>query len=455
MKYQVIVKIGDEKYCGTDCKIKIKIIGSIGETSFHSLNEKFQNNFERGSENKFKIKDVDVGEIECIGLKVKSRSLTGFKDIWLLDYIQVTKKEDHQVSMVTFPYYQWITKEDFDREMIISTNKTCIPQKDSDARTKNNGRSGQVRKASIQWYKVSEGDRENLAGTMNVEEEYDEIDKNVRFSEGKINALNEDRDITKTNETWLDLESKLQNFGSLDSYKIFCDSLFEKQGNIPLWTRDDKWKTDEEYGRQILNGTNPVLVTRCRELPENFPVNDDILNGILTRNLNLEEEMKEGNIYIINHQILEGIPTGEYKGNDLKVAPAICLFYARDDNEFVPIAIQLGQHEANSPIWTPNDAEMDWLLAKLWFKHADVQVHSMHSLLTMTHFSLEPFAVALYRCLPPVHPVYKLLREHLQHVIATNTLIRAKTIHLVRMKMFSMMNIIRILLIFKIGATFN
>ena len=178
------------------------------------------------------------------------------------------------------------------------------------------------------------------------------------------------------------------------------------------------------------------MVTRCRELPENFPVNDDILNGILTRNLNLEEEMKERNIYIINHQILEGIPTGEYKGNDLKVAPAICLFYVRDDNEFVPIAIQLGQHEANSPIWTPNDAEMDWLLAKLWFKHADVQVHSMHSLLTMTHFSLEPFAVALYRCLPPVHPVYKLLREHLQHVIATNTLIRAKTIHLVRTKCF-------------------
>merc|ERR1711974_186803 len=105
MKYQVIVKIGEEKYCGTDCTIKIKIIGSIGET-----------NFERKSENKFKIRDVDVGEIECVGMTVKSRSLTGFKDIWLLDYIQVIKKENHQISSVTFPYYQWITKEYFDKE---------------------------------------------------------------------------------------------------------------------------------------------------------------------------------------------------------------------------------------------------------------------------------------------------------------------------------------------------
>ena len=34
---------------------------------------------------------------------------------------------------------------------------------------------------------------------------------------------------------------------------------------------------------------------------------------------------------------------------------------------------------------------------------------------------MEPFCVALFRCLPKAHPIYKLLRPHLQTVCAINT----------------------------------
>ena len=44
----------------------------------------------------------------------------------------------------------------------------------------------------------------------------------------------------------------------------------------------------------------------------------------------------------------------------------------------MPIAIQLFQEPSeNNPIWTPGDTRYDWLLAKMWFRNADHQVHQV------------------------------------------------------------------------------
>ena len=53
-----------------------------------------------------------------------------------------------------------------------------------------------------------------------------------------------------------------------------------------------RWTADEEFGRQILNGVNPVVIHRCSALPDNFPVTHDMVKSSLVRNMSLKQEMK-------------------------------------------------------------------------------------------------------------------------------------------------------------------
>ena len=53
-----------------------------------------------------------------------------------------------------------------------------------------------------------------------------------------------------------------------------------------------RWTSDVEFGRQILNGVNCVIIKRCTELPDNFPVKNEMVKNLLSRGLTLEQEME-------------------------------------------------------------------------------------------------------------------------------------------------------------------
>ena len=70
----------------------------------------------------------------------------------------------------------------------------------------------------------------------------------------------------------------------------------------PPYFENDLWQNDEEFGRQMLNGMNPSWIERVKgDLPENFPVTNDIVGEYLYQTL--EEEIEEGRIYLINHEL--------------------------------------------------------------------------------------------------------------------------------------------------------
>lgn len=64
------------------------------------------------------------------------------------------------------------------------------------------------------------------------------------------------------------------------------------------------------------------------------------------------------------------------RGQQLFATDALCLFFAKSDGKLLPVAIQL---EADNPstIFTPHDFKYDWLLAKMYFKSTDANVHEV------------------------------------------------------------------------------
>lgn len=52
------------------------------------------------------------------------------------------------------------------------------------------------------------------------------------------------------------------------------------------------WNKDYFFGYQFLNGSNPVMISKCMNLPDKFAVTQEMVEGSLDRGLTLQEELK-------------------------------------------------------------------------------------------------------------------------------------------------------------------
>lgn len=61
------------------------------------------------------------------------------------------------------------------------------------------------------------------------------------------------------------------------------------------------------------------------------------------------------------------------------------------------------------PLFLPTDPPMAWLLAKCWVRSSDFQLHELLSHLLRGHLMAEVIAMATMRCLPSIHPIFKVI----------------------------------------------
>ncbi|XP_063124559.1 polyunsaturated fatty acid lipoxygenase ALOX15B isoform X2 [Rattus norvegicus] len=186
------------------------------------------------------------------------------------------------------------------------------------------------------------------------------------------------------------------------------------------------WQEDAFFASQFLNGLNPVLIRRCRRLPENFPVTDEMVAPVLGPGTSLQAELEKGSLFLVDHGILSGVQTNVINGKpQFSAAPMTLLYQSPGSGPLLPIAIQLKQTPGpDNPIFLPSDDKWDWLLAKTWVRNAEFSIHEALTHLLHAHLIPEVFALATLRQLPHCHPLFKLLIPHTRYTLHINTLAR-------------------------------
>ena len=179
----------------------------------------------------------------------------------------------------------------------------------------------------------------------------------------------------------------------------------------------DTWRCDKAFARQRVAGCNPAVIRLCRTYPERPAVDNQMMKSLL-EGLTIEEAVSAKRLFFVDYSIMKDLVCTD---NRNMVAPSV-LFFLNKDKDLMPVAIQLDPVPADdNPVFLPTDPEYTWLMAKMWFNHADANYHQPITHLGLTHLVMESIAVATHRSLSPSHPIFRLLAPHFLYLMAINS----------------------------------
>lgn len=413
--YTVTVSTGSQWFAGTDDYIYITLVGSERCSERTLLDKPLYNDFERGAVDSYDVTvGEDLGELELVTLEKRKYWV---QDDWYCRYVTVkTPSGDY----VEFPCFRWLVG---DNEVVLRDGKARLPQDDKTRLAKQHRRKElDTRRKTYRWREWQPGFPMSIDAIK-----HKDLPRDIQFDseKGVDFVLNYSKAIEN-----LCVNQFMHMFQS--SWSDFADfeRIFVRIKNTISEYVMEHWKEDFMFGYQYLNGCNPVIIQKCTKLPQKFPVSHEMVADCLERNLTLEEEIKAGNIYIADYEVMNEISPNSTDPCTLQyLASPICLLYKNSQNKILPLAIQLGQTAGrDNPIFLPSDGQYDWMLAKIWVRSSDFHIHQTVTHLLRTHLISEVFGVAMFRQLSSVHPVFKLLIPHVRFTIAINTKAREQLI---------------------------
>ncbi|XP_061445452.1 hydroperoxide isomerase ALOXE3-like [Rhineura floridana] len=413
--YKVQVATGDIFLAGTYSSISITLLGAHGESAKQHLDHRGRD-FVRGAVDEYEVlSDQDLGPIVLIRLH-KEPYLFFPTDSWYCSYVRV---KTQQGETYHFPSYQWLE------------GSCTLTLREGAAKTVGDDDGKplllELRKEELKRRQESYGWKDYAPGWPRCVDanSTDDLDANSKFLFTKSSVF-----ARRTVES--ELEMRLKGFSKLaESWKSLDDIgkvFWFKKTPVTEYVMDH-WMEDDFFGYQYLNGVNPVMIQKCTKIPANFPVTQEMVAGCLGKSTTLQEELQNGNIFIADYKILEGLPTCKLNGRRQYLTAPLCLLHLNPKGQMMPLAIQLSQTPGpESPIFLPTDRKWDWTLAKIWVRMCSFHVHEVNTHLLEEHFHCEVYSMATLRQLPMCHPVYKLLIPHTRYTLHINTLARTDLI---------------------------
>ncbi|KAF9618796.1 hypothetical protein IFM89_002664 [Coptis chinensis] len=205
------------------------------------------------------------------------------------------------------------------------------------------------------------------------------------------------------------------------------------------------WMSDEEFGRQMLAGVNPVSIRLLQDFPPTSTL-DPKLYGNQTSTINekhieqkldgrtVDEALTNNKLFILDHHDALMPYLKKINTTSTKTYATRTLLFLKDDGTLKPLAIELSlphpkgeQYGAVSTVYTPAEEGVEksvWKLAKAYTAVNDSGVHQLISHWLNTHAVIEPFVIATNRQLSVLHPIHKLLHPHFRDTMNINALAR-------------------------------
>ncbi|RYR18588.1 hypothetical protein Ahy_B03g063213 isoform A [Arachis hypogaea] len=201
---------------------------------------------------------------------------------------------------------------------------------------------------------------------------------------------------------------------------------------------------DDEFGRQVLAGLNPLSIERLKVFPPVSKLDpcksalkeEHIIDHI--DGMSIQQALEHKKLFILDyHDIFLPFVDRINALDDRKAYATTTIFFLTKMGTLKPIAIQLAlptmdPNTSSKQVLTPPvDTTTKWLwqLGKAHVCSNDAFVHTyLHHWLRI-HATMEPFIIAAHRQLSVMHPIYKLLHPHMRYTLKTNATARETLIN--------------------------
>ncbi|XP_008059134.1 arachidonate 12-lipoxygenase, 12S-type-like [Carlito syrichta] len=403
-RYRIRVATGAWLFSGSHNHVQLWLVGARGEAELQ-----LQLRLARGEEEEF---DADVAEDLGPLQFVKLRSLVD--DAWFCD--RITVRGPGACAEAAFPCYRWVQGNG----VLSLPEGTARLAGDNalDPFQKHREKELKDRQQIYRWATWTEGLPLTIAAECK-----DDLPLNMRFHEEK----RQDFEWTvKAGALKIVFKRAYTFMKSLNNLEDFNQIFWSHKGALAEKVHQC-WQDDELFGYQFLNGANPMLLRRSTSLPSRLV----LPSGTEELRAQLEKELQSGSLFKADFILLDGIPGNVIQGEKLYMAAPLVMLKMDPSGKLLPTVIQLQPPSSSSPnptLFLPSDPPLVWLLAKTWVRNSDFQLHELQYHLLNTHLLGEVIAVATMRCLPGLHPIFKLLIPHIRYTMEINTRARATLI---------------------------
>ncbi|XP_051023845.1 polyunsaturated fatty acid lipoxygenase ALOX12 [Acomys russatus] len=406
-RYRVRVVTGAWLFSGSLNRVGLWLVGAHREAKLE-----LQLRPARGKEEEFDF-DVpeDLGPLQFVKLY---KQHTVVDDAWFCNLITV--QGPGTSAEAVFPCYRWVQGEG----LLSLPEGTARLAGDNalDAFQKHREKELKERQQTYCWATWKEGLPQTIAAECK-----DDLPPNMRFHEEKRLDFEWTLKAGVLEMGLKRVYTLLRSWNRLEDF----DQIFWGQKSALAEKVHQHWQADELFGYQFLNGANPMLLRRSTSLPSRLV----LPSGTEELQAQLEKELQNGSLFEADFVLLDGIAANVVRGEQQYLAAPLVMLRLDPAGKLLPMAIQIQPPSPSSPaptLFLPSDPPLAWLLAKIWVRSSDFQLQELQFHLLNTHLVAEVIAVATMRCLPGLHPIFKLLVPHIRYTMEINTRSRTQLI---------------------------